>query len=319
MANIKAYASNAKNQMVEKMMQAPIEFPYVNWDTVNKFSKVSDRYRISTSILDDKTAAEYALPVDHEPEILLARARASKYVDAKLRSGYAALIEVAAICKISPAAVTHFSSRLLALPNESLVPLCYLVLEESCHKVLFGEEKEMHLTGLFAEAMRQFESLPARDQNKINLFVQDVYEEYQKNNPVQYGSVYRRKPSDVTKDRLIEMSNSTLGGSPFAILQRNSGTMLMRYLYGAYEPCEAANSINFYMFLCNELHVPFDYLVAEEYPKYTKCFYTSQKGRRKPIKEPISIDFLTAISAVDNKTRASMLAPLFATTISKVS
>ena len=304
------------------MLQAPVTFPYVDWRPIKNLDSVVKRYMASCMILSDEEYLALGLKEGHLPELQLAKAKATQYISDRLRNGNLkiSLTDVAEICHTSKVIISYFGSRPVGVSPQVLKPLCYKVLYESCHRVMFGEEGQVILFGPVEKAMKMYSDLTSEEKQRILKEAQSLKDDYEATHPIIDGTSSRRLSLDVAKERFRDIADARCGGSPYSIFPEDTPSFLSRYLWLMFSDTSKSDpNIMFYMFMAKETGLALDYFLFDDYAAHVPCFYKKPSGKLAKVRESGMLRFLRCITSVDQATREKMIATVIACAIKKQS
>jgi len=313
-------------------------FPYIDKAELMSITNLTDRYHAATAGLDAETAEKYGLDASRLPDLMICQFMAGKYVKESLKElGRSAN----AACELSGMDKTLLSkymsgNRPLSITPSVLTPFCYNALQESCHKVMFGEEGRIDLPVPYSLTAKSLLSLDAGERatvlrygkKKAELFDWQFRQLMESKNPDSmtetggsktegnknkrgmqyYPNAPRREQFIIIRER-IQMVLDDTGRRPVHILGSETPHLVRKtirqYLMEAYE--KALPRTSFLMYLSLELGLALDYFIAEDFTKFVPCFYTDDNGKQVELKDKDVLQYIGTCAAVPPEFRAQMM------------
>ena len=150
----------------KKIAGLELKFPYFDKGELQAIGDSSDRYHIATIGTDEQLAEKYNLDPRRPPDLIAAQIMAGIYVREQFKERNIRPFETCQLTGIDSATISRNTNgvRPFSLMPSFLTPFCYNVLQESCHKVMFGEEGRIDLPKPYSMTARSLLSLdePAR-------------------------------------------------------------------------------------------------------------------------------------------------------------
>ena len=140
------------DEMLARIKNAPMRFPYADYSKLREITPVDARFAAGSDQLTEEEAEKFGLDVNRIPELVLARWKASEYVTMVMKKRRITQLEATAASGIDPTLFSKYAAMVrpfTPLP-QNLTPFCYKVMEESCHKVMFGEPGEIVISSFYA-------------------------------------------------------------------------------------------------------------------------------------------------------------------------
>lgn len=140
------------DEMLARIKNYPLRFPYADYSALRQINSVDARFAAGSDQLTEEEAEAFGLDVNRLPELVLARWKASEYVTMVMKKRRITQLEATAASGIDPTLFSKYASMVrpfTPLP-QNLTPFCYKVMEESCHKVMFGEPGEIVISSFYA-------------------------------------------------------------------------------------------------------------------------------------------------------------------------
>lgn len=169
-----------KEQLTAKLKNVPLKFPYADYDYLRSFDSVEVRYAIGNDAVTDAIAEKYNIPEDHLPELAVARWAAAQYVLIRMKKRGISQADASNISGIGPTLFSKYAAGERPFtPLPSMLPnFCYKVMEESCHKVMFGEEGEILLPSFYASVVKHLLRASESENKELLKKANEIYRKY---------------------------------------------------------------------------------------------------------------------------------------------
>lgn len=270
-------ASKEKRSKINFLMQREElrDGAFADYEAAKKITPIEARYRVVLDILPEEELAQYGLPSDYLPPLLLAKWQSAKYICKRIEKIGMTKQDVAMCTGIDQTTLSKYASgtRAAGLESQNLLPLSYNIFHESCHKVVFGENGRIVLPGMFSVAAEDFEQLSTTQQEEILTAAHTMEMRFNAKNPADSISGLRHAPFALAKDRLwIIAAASGRGidnffGEPTVKRLRNLIRIYFEDL-DLYVPSTSA-----LVFIAFETGMALDYFISENFVKYVDCYY----------------------------------------------
>ena len=309
---VRTVSKERKEHIQNLMKLAPMTFPYADLAELRKTTPLIDRYNSSMDILSEEDLESIGKEKDHLPELLLCRWQAGKYVAEQLKSRGIPYSEAASFCQIDKSLFTKYSNgeRPLGLEAEALVPLCINLLNESCNKVMFGEDGKIIIPGVYGTAVKCFLKLSEDQQRNIVNMGNELRKTFEMTNPTVAGVGLHRDPDDLIRDRLWQLAYAS-GRNVENFFGEKQERRIRNNIKAYFENNELYRPrMSFTAFLAFETGYALDYFIVEDFTGLTPC-YIQDGDDLVEIKDKLALRFIGNIFAVDKATSTKMSAPVF--------
>lgn len=298
-----------KKVLMDYISGMPLSFPYFNMDAFHSIVPSDTRYKATMSVLDPEEASKLGLHQDHVPEILFAQYQAGKYVAMRLTEIGISQVDAAeksGICKTMLSKYLR-GQRPFSPNGEVLTPLCYGILGESCHIVMFGSHGTIHLPLPYGEAAKALLRLPSEDREKLFLEANTQLALYHREYPSNIQGAPRRGISVVVGERIRELLYDK-GVTGYELLGKDTPIQFRSFLRQFY--VEGAKKehprLGQMMYLALETGQALDYFIAEDFTRFTDCYYAEDNTWIK-IEARDVLQFIGICAAVTPEQRNKLL------------
>ena len=299
--------SQERRDMISRAMQnAPLELPYADYDKWRSIPRLEDRYDAAMLVLPEERLEELGLDRDHMPEQILCRYQAAKYAAGTIRERGLVFRSVADDLGLNMSTFTHYfkGERPINLDFPCFTTLCYAVLHESAHKVMFGEEGKVVLPGFYSKLVKTFLELDSEQQKQIAARAA-VLEDYVGSDDSEEG----------VKALIRERCGMLLDAKGVGIEDFFGERMPLRLrhaLMGIFEQHKAYSpQLSSAVYLALESGYALDYFIVRDFTAHIRCFF--QDGDKEiEIKDRNALRFVGAMFTVDKEARAKIAAPVIA-------
>ena len=147
-------------------------------------------------------------------------------------------------------------------------------MQESCHKVMFGRTGTILLPSTYSETARFMHSLSETGRKSLLNKAKVQYALLEKQNPGTVRNEPKRNQVVITGERLHELffdkgvQAYQFFGPDTPYIVRNS---IRQFVVDEY--LTTTPRIGFLMFMALETGLALDYFIAEDFTKYTDCYY----------------------------------------------
>ena len=122
-------ASKERRSYINGKMQAePLrDGAFADYEAAKKIAPIEARYRVVLDILSEEELAQYGLPSDYLPPLLLAKWQSAKYICKRIEEIGMTKQDVAACAGIDQTTLSKYASgaRAAGLESQNLLPLSY--------------------------------------------------------------------------------------------------------------------------------------------------------------------------------------------------
>ena len=309
-----------KTSLKNSIRSAPLTFPYYDEKELQHIEPMDLRYKVAMFEVTNMIAEHYGISLDRIPEIVLAQYQAGRYVADKMKAYGITKAEASEKSGIDVTSLSKALSgkRPFSPSAAHLVPFCYNVMHESCHKVMFGEEGSILLPSPYTQVVKALLNLDDADRAQLLKKAKLQYALFEQQNPGSIPNAPRRKQSVIISERIHEfIYDKGLQGyqffgpdTPYQI----RGT-LKQFLV---EDCQKASPrIGFLMYLAFETGTALDYFISEDFTKYTRCFIYDGEGE-KEITDTDVLAYLGICSSMPSERRQSLMGEAIGGSMSKL-
>ena len=144
-----------KSSVLKKIYSTPLSYPYFDAQVLREVEPMDIRFRVSTLGVTEKIAEDSGFSLDRVPEMILAQFQAGLHV-ANALEGRGEGTRAAEQSGIDKTLLSKYiqGKRPFTPSVPILVPFAYNVMNESCHKLMFGLEGKILLPTVYAEMAR---------------------------------------------------------------------------------------------------------------------------------------------------------------------
>ena len=322
----------------KKIAGLELRFPYFDKGQLQAIGDSSDRYHIATIGTDEQLAEKYNLDPKRPPDLIAAQIMAGIYVREQFKERNIRPFETCQLTGIDNATISRNTNgvRPFSLMPSFLTPFCYNVLQESCHKVMFGEEGRIDLPKPYSMTARSLLSLdePAREallkyaQKKAEVYDSQCKETMQtagagkKPEAEEKHAENKREKADqnmipnaprrdqliIIRERIQTYLDDT-GRRPVHFLGTDTPhvvrNIIRRLMLDIRENPTPRGTI--LMYLSFETGLALDYFIAEDFTKYVPCFYTDENGEKIELKDKRILQYLGTCAALPPETREQLM------------
>ena len=329
-----------------RILAMDMRFPYIDKAELMSITNLTDRYHAATAGLEEETAEKYGLDPKRPPDLMVAQFMAGRYIKERLKKNG---LTANAACDMSGMNKTLLSKcvngdRPFSVTPSVLTPFCYNVIQESCHKVMFGEEGRIDLPAPYSLTAKSLLGLDAGERNAVLRYGKKKAEQFDRqfkqllesqnpDKPTENGAdesegnknkqgvkycpnAPRREQFIIIRER-IQMILDDTGRRPVRILGPETPhlirNMIRQYLQETYE--KAMPRTSFLMYLSLELGIALDYFIAEDFTKFVPCFYTDDNSEQVELKDRDVLQYIGICAAVQPELRTQMMGKAIGTAL----
>lgn len=299
------------------MISSPLTMPYFDFDAFHGIEPAEARYAAAVAELDPAEASAFGLPLDHVPAIVLAQYQAGKYLAMRLKEIGISQVEVAEKTGICKTMISKYvkGQRPFSPNGEHLTPLCYSILGESCHKVMFGIKGQIYLPNPYSAAAQALHKLSKGERERLYHLANTQLTLYHNQNPAVIQYAPHRGISDVIGGRIRELIYDK-GATGFELLGKDTPYQIRAFLRQFY--FEAAKKehprLGLLMYLALETGQALDYFIAEDFTRFSDCYYSDGNSWIK-IEDVTILRFIGICAAVTPEQRAKLLGTAIGTAL----
>ena len=266
-----------KSSIQLKIDTTPLTLPYFDLEEFRAIEPMTARFRASMGEVNEKTAQEYGLDPEHVPEIILAQFQAGRYIAQKLSQMGLSSVRAVEISGIDKTMLSKYlkGKRPFSPSASILAPFCYNVMHESCHKIMFGMEGQIVLPSMYSETAKALSLISPEEKAALLKKAKIQLALYEKQNPNDIKDAPRRDLSVLIGERIYELiyDKGTQGyqlfGAETPYPVRN---FLRQFIIEDFK--RESPRIGHLMYLALETGLAIDYFLAEDFTRYTSCYYT---------------------------------------------
>ncbi len=299
------------------MISSPLTMPYFDIDAFHGIEPAEARYAAAVAELVPAEASALGLPQDHVPAIVLAQYQAGKYLAMRLKEIGISQVEVADRTGIGKTVLSKYiqGKRPLSPNGELLTPLCYSVLGESCHKVMFGIKGQIHLPNPYSAAAWALHQLSDEKRETLCRLADTQLKLYHKQNPSEIQYAPHRGISDVIGERIRELIYDK-GVVGFELLGKDTPYQIRAFLRQFYLEAEKKEypRLGILMYLALETGQALDYFIAEDFTRYTDCYYSDGDSWIQ-IEDMTILRFIGICASVTQEQRIKLLGTAIGTAL----
>jgi len=308
-----------KASIANVIATTPLRLPYFDLEAYKSIEPLEARYRASVSEIDSKSAEKYGIDPEHVPEIVLAQFQAGLYVSQKLKEKGIGHVEAAQLSGIDKTTLSKACTgkRPFSPTAAMLTPFCYNVMQESCHKVMFGRPGTILLPSTYSETARFMHSLSETEKKSLLNKAKVQYALLEKQNPGTVRNEPKRNQVVITGERLHELffdkgvQAYQFFGPDTPYIVRNS---IRQFVVDEY--LTTTPRIGFLMFMALETGLALDYFIAEDFTKYTDCYY-KEGNETFLIKDGYILGFIGICASLPPEPRQKLIGEAIGTSLCK--
>ena len=266
-----------KSSILLKIETTPLTLPYFDLDAFRAIEPMTARFRASTGEVNEKTAQEFGLDTEHVPEIVLAQFQAGRYIARKMEGMGMSSVRAVELSGMDKTMLSKYlKGKRPFTPSASVVaPFCYNVMNESCNKIMLGFEGKIVLPSMYAETAKALSRIAPEEKAELLKKAKIQLALYEKQNPSEIKNAPKRDLSVLIGERIFELiyDKGTQGyqlfGSETPYPVRN---FLRQFIIEDFK--RESPRLGHLMYLSLETGLALDYFIAEDFTRYTPCYYT---------------------------------------------
>lgn len=305
------------NQLLMMVLRKPLTYPYFDINALRCVEPAETRYKAAVVELDSEEACVLGLPRDHVPEIVLAQYQAGKYLAKRLEEIGVSQVDVAERTGICKTMLSKYmkGQRPFSPNGELLTPLCYSILGESCHKVMFGIKGQIYLPNPYSAAAWALHQLSDEKRETLCRLADTQLKLYHKQNPSEIQYAPHRGISDVIGERIRELIYDK-GVVGFELLGKDTPYQIRAFLRQFYLEAEKKEypRLGILMYLALETGQALDYFIAEDFTRYTDCYYSDGDSWIQ-IEDMTILRFIGICASVTQEQRIKLLGTAIGTAL----
>lgn len=307
-----------KKSTVLRIASSPMSFPYFDIDALRAVEPMNVRCKVSMSEPNEQLAEQYGLDKDRVPEIIQAQYMAGRYVRQKIGDKGLTNVAVSEETGLDKTLLSKYiqGERPLSPNVANLVPLCYGVLQEACHKVMMGYVGKIVLPSVYAETARALSQASAEKRAELlrkALVQKKLYENLA---PTKYRFAPHRSPATLIRERIYELLYDK-GIQGYLLLGKETPYDVRNYLKqftrDGYEHDNPR--LGYLMYIAFETDLALDYFIAEDFTLYTPCFY-KEGEELVEIKDRDILQYVGVCAEVPTEQRVKLIGDAMAISLS---
>jgi hypothetical protein len=265
-----------RDSVLSRIASTPLSFPYFDVDALKAVEPMDARFKASLFEITDKAFSEYGFDMDRVPEIILAQYQASKYISQKMDSMGMSDAHASRLSGIARSMLSKCANGKRPFsPGAAVVtPFCYNVMNESCNKVLLGYTGQIVLPSVYAETAKALEVIPEERRESLLKKAKVQMALYERQNPSEIKNAPHRDLSVLIGERIFELINDN-GTNGYLLFGQETPygvrNFLRQFINDEFK--RESPRIGHLMYLAFESEMALDYYVAEDFTKYTPCYY----------------------------------------------
>ena len=308
-----------KERILNQIYGTPLTYPYFDEETLRAIEPMDIRFRVSTLEVTEKIAEDYGFSLDRVPEMILAQFQAGRHVADKLESTGMSKIAACELSGMDKTMLTKYTQGKRPFsPSATVIPpFAFNVMNESCHKLMFGTEGKVMLPSIYAEMARAMAAIPVEEREALLRKASIQWAIYEKQNPREVENAPHREVSKMIGERIFELSYDK-GTQFYQVLGQDTPYYVRFYLsqFTIEDYKHESPRLSLLMYLSFETGLALDYFIAENFTKKVPCFY--QAGDETiELKDQTALNVIGICAALPVETRSKLIGEVIGAGLSK--
>jgi len=286
----------------------PLRLPYIDCTALRSIEPIELRYLTATSWPKPIVAAQH--DVSHVPDLVLAQWQAAQYVSKQLQDKGILAIDASAKSGLDATLFAKYrsGSRPFSPLPSTLVPLCYTVLHQSCHRVMFGDEGAIRLPRLYSVVARRMLLMSADAINDLLAAAKAQQKVYEAQTPVLYPNTPRRSINTIVRERMTDILCDS-GHQTLSFFGRDTPegvkNNIRTYFDDSYKRTKP--HLLFLMYMAFETGMALDFFIAENFCQYVPCYY-HDNGHDVLVDDQRVLDYIGICASLPPENRITLFA-----------
>lgn len=298
-----------KESVLKQIYATPLSYPYFDEQALQAIEPLDIRFKVSTMEVTDKIATEYGFSKDRVPEMILAQFQAARHVAQKLKKPHGSSAYASKLSGMDNTLLSKYMKGERPFsPNAAVVtPFAYNVMEESCHKLMFGSEGRITLPSIYAEMARAMAVISEEEKKTLLRKAKMQMKRFEQQNPKEIPNAPHREISTLFRERILELTYDK-GTQAYQLFGKDTPYVLRHYIsqYVVEDYMRASPRMTNLLFLSFETGLALDYFIAEEFTKMVPCFY--QAGDEiVELKDQTALNIIGTCAALPVEVRSTLI------------
>lgn len=298
-----------KTSVINQILATPLSYPYFDEQALRAIEPMDVRYRISTVGVTEKIAEEYGFSMDRVPEMLLAQFQAGWHIAKKMASTGMSNVAASELSGMDKTLLSRYvqGKRPFSPSPAITTPFAYNVMNESCHKLMFGTEGKIMLPSVYAEMARAMDVISSEEKEALLRKANIQWSLYEKQNPRDIQNAPHRDISVMIGERIFELSDDK-GTQSYQLFGQETPYGVRNYIrqFIIEDFKRQSPRMTHLMYLAFETGLALDYFIAENFTKMAPCFYTVGDEVRA-LKDRTSLNVIGICASLPIEVRSKLI------------
>ena len=298
-----------KQSTINRILETPLTFPYFDVDALRALEPMDTRLKASLYDVTPKIEKEYGFDPERVPEIILAEYQAGRYITRKMKDKGISAVFAAELSGMDKSRMSKYLSgkRPFSPGAANIAPFCYNVVGESCNKVMFGYEESITLPSVYAETAKALLKITPEKKSALLRKAQVQMALYVKQNPNPVKNAPHRDLSEMIGERIFELIYDQ-GTHGYLLFGQETPYVIRNYLrqFCLEEFKSESPRLGYLMYLAFESRMALDYFVAEDFTKFSDCYY-NDGDEKVQITDKDTLQYIGICSSVPSEQKIKLM------------